>query len=629
MLRVLPGLVAGVVLAASAGAVVQSGQAPPPARDAVAVDFYLIGSDRRPITDLKPEEATVRIDGRPRKISALQLVTVASPPAADVAAPAIEVPPPPFATNTAAESGRTFILVFDDESIRPGRERPLRAAIGRFLGSLTPRDRVSLLTVPHGGMKVDLTNNHDRISEAFAQLTGHAPETETGSEGACRTRTVLESLEGMLNSLAGGSGPTTVIFISSSEYGPRRDAPATLAPGMCELTTRVFERMGAAAAPARAHFWVVQPDQVMVRGNAAGETIAGGNFSGSDNPLEGLEHIAGVTAAERLALATAGDATLVQIAHETTSYYSAVLETTAADLDGINRGLDVRIARSGVEVRARPHLFMPRPNTARPIAKTPSEMMKESRLSYDLPLRATAYAALGSGDGLTMKVVAVGEPTDPTVKLTAWSAALFDGQGRLTRQVSATPDQLTASPVTAAILVPPGTYRMRIAAVDATGRSGSVDTEVSAETTAAGALKLSSLVAGLSRNGGFVPKMQFSSEPVAIGFLEIYGGVAGAPVGAIVEVARTIDGPPIVTTRLAIEATADPTTFRASGAIPIGALPPGRLRGASARRHPGQAVRAGHQDDQKSGAVERRPRDGERSEPGARARGGGAPRATK
>ena len=116
---------------------------------------------------------------------------------------------------------------------------------------------------------------------------------------------------------------------------------------------------------------------------------------------------------------------------------------------------------------------------------------------------------------------------------------------------------------------------MRIAAVDATGRSGSVDTEVSAETTPAGALKLSSLVAGLSRNGGFVPKMQFSSEPVAIGFLEIYGGVAGAPVGAIVEVARTIDGPPIVTTRLAIEATADPTTFRASGAIPIGALPPG------------------------------------------------------
>ena len=573
--RVSRVAVSGLLIAAAVAVVQSAGQAPPPTRDAVAVEFYLIGSDRRPITDLKPEELTVRLDGRTRKVASLQLVTVATPPPGDTSAPARETPPAPFATNTAAESGRTFILVFDDESIRPGRERPLRAAIGRFLGSLTPRDRVSLLTVPHGGLKVDLTTNHDRVSEAFAQLIGHAPETETGSEGACRTRTVLESLEGMLNSLAGGSGPTTVVFISASEYGPRRDAPATLAPGMCELTTRVFERMGAAAAPARAHFWVVQPEQIMVRGNAATETIAGTNFSGSDNPLEGLEHIAGVTAAERLSLATAGDTTLVQIAQETTAYYSAVLETAVNDLDGINRGLDVRVARGGVDVRSRPHLFLPKPTTARPIAKTPAEMIKETRLSYDLPLRATGYAALGSPDGLTMKVVAVAEPVDPGVKLTAWSAALFDGQGRLTRQVSATPDQLASMPVTAAILVPPGTYRMRVAAVDATGRSGSVDTEVSAEMTSAGSLKLSSLVAGLSRSGGFVPKMQFSNEPVAIGFLEIYGGVAGVPVGAIVEVARTLDGPPLVTTRLAIEATEDASKFRASGAIPIGALPPG------------------------------------------------------
>ena len=36
-----------------------------------------------------------------------------------------------------------------------------------------------------------------------------------------------------------------------------------------------------------------------------------------------------------------------------------------------------------------------------------------------------------------------------------------------------------------------------------------------------------------------------------------------------------VDGPPLVTTRLAIEATEDASKFRASGAIPIGALPPG------------------------------------------------------
>ena len=202
-----------------------------------------------------------------------------------------------------------------------------------------------------------------------------------------------------------------------------------------------------------------------------------------------------------------------------------------------------------------------------------------------------------------MKVVAVAEPVDPTVKLTAWSAALFDGQGRLTRQVSATADQLTSMPVTAAILVPPGTYRMRVAAVDAAGRSGSVDTEVSAEMTAAGELKLSSLVAGLSRSGGFMPKMQFSNEPVAIGFLEIYGGVAGAPVGAIVEVARTIDGPPLVDDAARHRSDRRCQHVSRERRDPDWRAAARRLRGASARRHPGQAVRTGHQDDPKSRSV--------------------------
>ena len=111
--------------------------------------------------------------------------------------------------------------------------------------------------------------------------------------------------------------------------------------------------------------------------------------------------------------------------------------------------------------------------------------------------------------------------------------------------------------------------------MDAAGRGGSTDAEVSAETTAAGPLKLSSLVVGLSRNGTFVPRLQFGNEPVAIGFLEIYGGTAGQGIGAAVEIAKTLDGPPLVVTRLAIEASGNPGLFRATGAVPIGALPPG------------------------------------------------------
>ena len=575
MKRMLPGVAVCLGMVLVAASMVQSaGQAPAPSRDIVAVEFYALGSDRRPINDLKADEITIKVDGRTRKVSSLQLVTVAPDPPSDAAAAAAEAAPAPFSTNTAAEAGRSFILVLDDESFRPGRERPLRAAVSRFLGALAPRDRVSLITVPHGGMKADLTSNHDRVMEALNQLIGHAPETETAQDGACRTRDVLTSLEGMLASLAGGEGPTTVLFISATEYGPRRDAAATLAPGRCELTTQMFERMGNAAAQARAHFWVIQPEQIMNRGSLGTETIGGVGYTGSENPLEGLEHIAGVTSAERLSLATAGDETLIAIARETTSYYSAVIDTTVSDLDGITRGLDVKIARAGVRVRARPKLYLPKPASARPVAKTPAEMIKDPRQYHDLALRAAGYASLAGADG-TMKVIAVSEPVDPSTKITALTAALFDAQGRLTRQVTATPEQLSSSPQMAALLVPPGQYRLRIAAVDAAGRGGSTDAEVSAETTAAGPLKLSSLVVGLSRNGSFVPRLQFGNEPVAIGFLEIYGGAAGQGIGAAVEIAKTLDGPPLVVTRLAIEASGDPGLFRATGAVPIGALPPG------------------------------------------------------
>jgi hypothetical protein len=118
-------------------------------------------------------------------------------------------------------------------------------------------------------------------------------------------------------------------------------------------------------------------------------------------------------------------------------------------------------------------------------------------------------------------------------------------------------------------------YRVRVAATDSTGRGGATDVDVAAEMTPAGPLKLSSLVLGLWRDNAFQPRLQFSTEPVVIAYLDVVGGAAGAPVAAFVEIARTANGPALSTSRLAIEGTSDPIRFQASAAVPIGALPPG------------------------------------------------------
>ena len=540
----------------------------------LVVDFYALGSDGTAVADLKAEEVNVRINGRTRTIQSLRLVRQGDLPPDNPLAAKQAVQPVPFSTNSIAEAGRSFVVVIDDESFRPGRERPVRAALGAFLGALTSRDRVSFWTVPHGGMKVDLTTNHDRVSQAVQIMIGHGPDNETGSEAACRTRTALEATEHMLSTLAGGEGPTTVIYLTASLFGPRRDNAVTLAPGMCELTVEHFQRVGRMAASARAHFYIVQTEDLALRGAASSENIAGAGFRGNENPLEGIENLAGVTGGTRLSLARAGDSSLVAIARSTASYYSAVVDGASNDIEGPH-GLDVRVNRSGVSVRSRALLHVKRP--AGPTVKpaSPQEMIKTRTFYPDLPMRIAGFASLNSADG-QMRVISVAEPAEPNVKFTALSAALFDPTGRMAAQVNALDTELATLPALAGMVVPPGTYRLRVAAVDATGRSGAADAEVVAEAISAGPLKMSSLVLGVSRDGRFQPRLQFSTEPVAIAYLDLFGAKVTAPVGAIVEVLTQRNAEnPLVTNRLSLEATADAGRYRATGAVPIGALPPG------------------------------------------------------
>ena len=73
-------------------------------------------------------------------------------------------------------------------------------------------------------------------------------------------------------------------------------------------------------------------------------------------------------------------------------------------------------------------------------------------------------------------------------------------------------------------------------------------------------MKISSIVLGLSRGGAFVPRLQFTDEPVAIGYVEMYGGDAGGKVTATLELAATLNGPALVAVPLAIQGTGEIAT---------------------------------------------------------------------
>jgi hypothetical protein len=530
------------------------------------VDFLAFDAAGNLLRDLTPADVDLRVDGRRREVKALRRIAAA--PAAAAMESGLDVP---YGTSLDSASGRTILLLVDQNSFRVGQEPPIRAAVSGLLRSLSPTDLVTVVGMPYGGVPVRSTNDPRRVQHAIDLLVGQRAGDESGSDMACRTRLVLESVESLLKSFQERTMPTTVVLFTAGLSAPRRDAPFARAPGMCELQSDLFYRVGVAAGAARANFYIAQPDDVRAASGADRETLSGSDPLASNNPLAGIENLAGVTRGVRVPLTALGTGALDRVAKESSSYLVAEIEPQLSDFDPRGRRLDVRVSRPGVTVRARPEITFSRTaDRTTGTRLTVSDMLLSAATFADLPLRAGAYTMSAPNGQVT--VVGVGEPVDPATSLTSAGAGLIDGDGRLVARWSAV--DAGELPMMGAMRVPPGRYRLRVAAVDGAGRAGAADYRFDATLTPVGNLSLGALVLGLSRSGVLTPRLEFSQEPSALASFEIYGGVPGTAVMAYLEIARTIDGPAIASVPAAIQAQGD-GRYLALGTVPLGALEPG------------------------------------------------------
>ncbi len=550
------------------GAVAQSTSRPAASTDPVGIDFRVLSSEGVPVAGVTADQVTLRVDGKRRAVQSLRYVEVRGGPSSASVGVTLDAP---YATNVAADlavPARALVVVVEDESLAAGRERPMRDAVAMLLQALAPDDRVAIVTVPYGGLKLDFTTDRLKTRQVFERIVGQAPRGETTTDSACRTLTTLHALTGLLEDLAGGEAPTTVLFFSMGLVGPSQMVlpPAGAAGqaqpviGKCTVLPELFTQVGAAAETARANFYIVPPDA--------------GSFSGS--LLEGIENLAGVTSGSRLALGTGAETALIRVTRETSGYYVASFVPEAGERNGLNHRIDLRVALPRVTVLARQGAAIPKPRDIVGAAPgvTATALLRQARVHRELPLRLAAYASRNAGDS-RLRIVALAEPMASGVTLASAAVGLIDASGQLVAQWSAMGADLVSQPLQAGLVAPRGAYRVRAVAVDTSGRRGTVDYEIDASLAPAGPLQLSSLVVGLSREGRFLPRLQFQGEVSAMAQLEIYGGVAGTPVGAMLEVSDSSNGKAFLAVPLVLEATAEPDRFTARGIIPIGALPPG------------------------------------------------------
>jgi VWFA-related protein len=594
-------LVGAVLIVLAAGASPPGAQQPPSFKsgvELVPVTFLAVAGDGRPVPDLKPHEVSLRVDNRERPITSLEFVRLAG--ASIGGSPIPKVLPLPFGGNRLLEAGRTVLLVVAHESITAGKERPARDAAIRFLSTLSPRDRVGVVLIPRGRVDVDLTTDHQRVAAALNRVVGQAPENPSESDLLCRSRLTLQGLADLLRSTARIDGPKTIVFISSGLMPPKRDGPLTTsrsnwAPGFCELVTQDYDAVGMSAAVARAHLYVVQPEDLRVDSgrpptDSMGRVQAGGapdpgrkafadpsvsRFATATDELNGLQNLAGVTGGEMFRLvSTAPDAVFARVARESAGYYVATFEPDAAERNGQPHHLSVRASRDHVTVRSGSQVLIAR---AEPDASpTPQNLLRDAQLHRELPMRVTAYPSRDpSGNGV--RILAVAESLEPSAKLTGAAFGVFGPEGRLVARSTTPPEDLRAWPLLATIPVSAGAYRVRVAAIDALGRRGTADFELNAQLVDAGALKASGLALGVVRAGAFEPRLEFGREPAAVVYLELYGRIPRrGGLDVRMEIGETFDGPPLGDIPARVSASeSDPDRHVVMALIPIGGLLPG------------------------------------------------------
>jgi hypothetical protein len=522
----------------------------------------------------------IRIGDRARTIRSLRRIAAGPVPAPASSAPRASRLAPPYGTNDNVISGRRFILVVDQESLRAGRESQIRGAVEGFAAQLTPLDATMVAALPFGGVRIQFTNEPARVRRAVEGIAGQASSSETGSELACRTRRFLESLEGFLKEHRAELRPFTVVVFTAGMAAPRRDAVMAMAPGMCELVVDQFKHITAAASAAGASFYVVVPADVDMTRSVSRETIAGVGFLGSDNPLEGIEHFEGATGGTRLPLDATGTASLARLMRESAAYYQAELEPDRGDQYGRSRSFSVRAVRKDVTVRARPEITLRDPalRAAAATRLTVPDLLGSLEAVTDLPLRVGGFPVRepgGPSTGLGAGAIRVGvviEPVDPAATLSSVGALLIAPDGRVAGRWFA--KDATERPLVGAMAAPAGKYTLRVAALDAAGRAGIAEEAVDATLVPVGPLSLGGLILGVSRPEGLKLQLEFHAEPVAIASFDIYGGTSGQRLGAALEVARDADSQPLVSVPLALS-RADESRVTATGAVPLGALPPG------------------------------------------------------
>jgi VWFA-related protein len=619
-----------------AASVLLSGQAPPPGEappqdpptptfrtgvDVIAVDVTVTDSRGRPIEDLLPPDFVVQIDGQPRKVISAELVKIDVEAAKKEAADPFD---PIFTTNQRPRNGRLFMLAIDQMHIRTGAARGLMDAAARFVDSLSPADRVSFVAYPPPGPAIDFTDDRFRLKQAMKTVVGSQMRSFSQLNIGIREAVDISerSDERVFNIVVarecrGMRGPTLAecereVLVETQQMVSQirldRDASLRyLRDIMLELTriegpkTLVLMAEGLILDdPTELNDIVrlagigrITVNVLLMDVSQADSSVAfQAPTSREDRQMEtgGLADLAAATRGTLYNVIGSGDNVFERIAAASSAYYLLGVEESPGDRDDKRHRIDVEVRRRDVTLHSRRAFVL---SSAAQARRTPEENLADTLRSpfavAELPIRATTFVAQErDSDKVRLMVAAeVGLPGAKPAEYTL-GYALYDREGKAVgalseRKTLSRADARETSPLeyTTAVLVEPGNYYLRVAAVDAVGRRGSVVHPVSAWQIAGEEFAFGDLFVGSMPDAGgqLKPGVEPYVDAGAIAaFVELHS-TTPAVLGATevtFEIASDQDSAPLATSRATLVGEAQATRRVAQAAVEASVLPLGR-----------------------------------------------------
>ncbi|HEV3139083.1 MAG TPA: VWA domain-containing protein, partial [Vicinamibacterales bacterium] len=332
------------------------------------IDVTVIARNGDPVPDLKAEDFTVTVDGKPRTIVSAQFVGVSDSSSVQFR-PGTTAPPPARSgvssnSNRGGARPRLIVLLVDQGNIRMGAERSVLKAAEGFLDRLLPTDRVALITIPIGPV-VAFTGDRDRVKSGLRRIVGdyRLPEirhniaaTESlliedgeaevlakvierecaardagcpqeielearGMAPQIRTRGLdtVRALSDAFVFLKTIDGPKTVAMISEGLILDQQRFPSGLPPEVEQL-----------AVEARATVYVLRLHQE----DFDAQDVKPMRAIDSTAQTAGLETVAGATGGEVLTVVGTGASIFERITRELSGQYLLGIETSDRDRDG-------------------------------------------------------------------------------------------------------------------------------------------------------------------------------------------------------------------------------------------------------------------------------------------------------